>query len=162
MPPITALLHARNDARHLGRALESLRPCDQFVGVDHGSTDGTSAVARQYGALVTTQADALASVTHDWVLVIEPREALSEALEGALYQWKQADPGDTTAFAVRLREETPAGWELRPAEIRLQQRSALPGTGAQPPKTAGAPLLEGDLLRFRDTSVSSAPLLRDV
>ncbi len=148
MPPITALLHTHNDARHVGRALESLRPCEQFVVVDHGSTDGTPSVARQYGAVVVQEEEALASIRHDWVLLLEPREALSEALESALYQWKQADPGDATAFAVRIREETPAGWELRPAETRLVQRSALPATGAPPQQAAGAPLLDGDLLRF--------------
>ena len=152
MPHITALVHVHNDARSIGRALESLRPCDQFVVADHGSTDGTSAVARQYGALVTSRADALSRIAHDWVLVIEPREALSEALESALYQWKQADPGRATAFAVRIREETPAGWELRPAEIRLVQRPALAQAGKPVPLLAQAgmpvPLLEGDLLRF--------------
>ena len=148
MPPITALLHTHDDARHIGRALESLRPCEQFVVVDHGSTDGTPSVARQYGALVVQEDQALAGISHDWVLLLEPREALSEALESALYQWKQADPGHTTAFAVRLREETPAGWKLRPAEIRLVHRSALHGTSARPQDAAGAPLLEGDLLRF--------------
>ncbi len=148
MPPITALLHTQNDARCIGRALESLRPCEQFVVVDHGSTDGTAALARQYGALVVQEEAARTSIRHDWVLLLDPREALSEALESALYQWKQADPGNATAFAVRIREETPAGWELRPAETRLIRRSALHGTGTLPQQAAGAPLLEGDLLRF--------------
>ena len=147
MPKITALIHTHNDARRLGRALESLRPCEQFVVVDRGSTDGTAGVARQYGALVVPEEAVLASIRHDWVLVLEPHEALSEVLETALYQWKQQEPA-AAAFAVRLREEAPAGWELRPAETRLVHRSALQGTGARPQPAADAPLLEGDLLRF--------------
>ncbi len=162
MPSLTALIHARNDARRIGRALESLRPCDQFVVVDHGSTDETSAIARVYGAVVIREEAVLASIRHDWVLLLEPNEALSEALESTLYQWKEGDPGDAAAFAVRLREETPAGWELRAAETRLVQRSALHGTGALPRARAAARFiaaeegratqeLEGDLLRFRDS-----------
>lgn len=147
MAPITALLHTHNDARRLGRALESLRPCEQFVVVDRGSTDGTADVARQYGALVVPEEAAFANIRHDWVLLLEPREALSEVLETALYQWKQQGP-TAAAFAVRIREETPTGWELRPAETRLVKRSTLSGSGAPPPQVAGAPLLEGDLLRF--------------
>ncbi len=52
MPPITAFLHTHNDARHLGRALESLRPCDEILIIDHGSTDSTLRVAREYGAAI--------------------------------------------------------------------------------------------------------------
>lgn len=147
MPGITALIHTHNDARSLGRALESLRPCEQFVVVDRGSTDGTPSVARQYGAVVASEEAALASIRHDWVLLLEPHEALSEALETALYQWKQQEPS-AAAFAIRIREETPAGWVLRPAETRLVKRLSLHGSGALPQETAGAPLLEGDLLRF--------------
>ena len=147
MAKITALLHTHNDARHVGRALESLRPCEQFVVVDHGSTDGTPSVARQYGAVVVPEEAAFANIRHDWVLLLEPHEALSEVLETALYQWKQQEPS-AAAFAVKIREETPAGWELRPAETRLVQRLSLSGSGTPPREFAGAPLLEGDLLRF--------------
>jgi hypothetical protein len=31
MPKITALLHTHNDALRLGRALDSLRPCDEVL-----------------------------------------------------------------------------------------------------------------------------------
>ena len=148
MPKLTALIHTRNDARRIGRALESLRPCDEFVVVDHGSSDGTSQIARQYGAVVATPEGALTSIGHDWVLLLEPSEAISESLESALYSWKQEEPA-APAFAVRIREETPGGWELHPAETRLFRRSCLPSSSAEPTSAADAPLLEGDLLRFR-------------
>ncbi|MGH9600795.1 MAG: glycosyltransferase [Terriglobales bacterium] len=149
MPKITALLHTHNHARSIGRALESLRPCDEFVVVDHNSSDGTAQIARQYGAVVATPEGALTSIGHDWVLLLHPHEALSESLESTLYAWKQEEPS-VQAFAVRIRKETPDGWELQPAEIRLLRRSSLPSSSTET-AAADAPLLEGDLLRFSDS-----------
>jgi glycosyltransferase involved in cell wall biosynthesis len=37
MPQLTALIHTHNDELRLGRALESLRPCDELLIFDHGS-----------------------------------------------------------------------------------------------------------------------------
>ncbi|MGH9555637.1 MAG: hypothetical protein ACRD2Y_07420 [Terriglobales bacterium] len=146
MPKITALIHAQNNARCIGRALESLRPCDEFVVVDHNSSDGTAQIARQYGAVVASPEGVLTSIGHDWVLLLQPYEAISESLESTLYAWKQEDPG-AQAFAVRIRKETPEGWQIQPAEARLRRRSSLPSSS---PETAAVdvPLLEGDLLRF--------------
>ncbi|MCI0402017.1 MAG: hypothetical protein L0212_00655 [Acidobacteria bacterium] len=150
MPRITALIHTQNHRRCLGRALESLRPCDEFVVVDHNSSDGTPQVARQYGAIVATPEGALTSIGHDWVLVLKPYEAISESLESTLYAWKQEEP-NAQAFAVRIRKETPSGWELQPAEVRLLRRSSLPSSSAEPLSAADAPLLEGDVLRFNES-----------
>jgi glycosyltransferase involved in cell wall biosynthesis len=52
MPPITALLHTRNDALRLGRALEMLLPCAEILIVDHDSGDATHRIAHQYGARI--------------------------------------------------------------------------------------------------------------
>ena len=46
MPKISALIHAHNDGLRIGRAVESLRCCDQVLVVDHDSTDDT--VRRAY------------------------------------------------------------------------------------------------------------------
>src|ERR1017187_2518557 len=72
MPRITALLHTHNDAFRLGRALDSLRPCDEVLVIDDRSEDDTSKVAREHGA---TLKSAVPGVTfgayatdalHDW------------------------------------------------------------------------------------------------
>ena len=149
MPTITAILHTRNDERRLGRALESLRPCDEHLIVDHGSTDGTLQVARQYGAAIRSESDGsfLEAVTGDWVLCLLPGEALSEELEGRLYEWKQEAPGTAAAYALRVREETPAGWRFHSPETRLVRRGALHWTSELPPRMDGASLFPGDLLR---------------
>src|SRR3954468_22087368 len=49
---ISALIHTCDNARSLGRALDSLRPCDECIVVDHGSRDETVKVAKEHGAKV--------------------------------------------------------------------------------------------------------------
>jgi glycosyltransferase involved in cell wall biosynthesis len=42
MAKLTALVHTHNDERRIGRAIESLRACDEILVIDHGSTDDTA------------------------------------------------------------------------------------------------------------------------
>ena len=49
---ISALIHTCDNAGSLGRALDSLRPCDEVIIVDHGSRDETVKVAKEHGAKV--------------------------------------------------------------------------------------------------------------
>ena len=55
MPKITALLHTHNDAMRLGRALDSLRPCDEVLIIDDNSEDNTSRVAHENGAHISNR-----------------------------------------------------------------------------------------------------------
>ena len=156
MPPITALLHTTNDARRLGRALDSLRCCDELLVMDHGSDDATQKIAREHGARVeaaSSQGDddsGAGHAAHDWVLCLLPGEALSESLEASLLEWKQEDPGAAAAYALALRRETVNGWQHCGPEVRLVNRRKIRWSGALPPHTADAISLCGDLLRFRD------------
>ena len=154
VPRITAILHTTNDARRLGRALESLRSCDELLVVDHGSSDETRRIARDYGARVepasSPQDSGAGHAAHDWVLCLLPGEALSEALEASLLEWKQEDPGDAVAYALAVRTETVNGWKHGLPEVRLAHRRKVSWTGALPPRTGDALPLCGDLLRFRD------------
>lgn len=156
MPGITALLHTANDARRIGRALDSLRACDELLVLDHGSSDATLRVAREHGAraeAASSQDDSgAARAAHDWILCLLPSEALSESLEATLLEWKQEDPGDAAAYALALRQETANGWQHCGPEARLVNRRKLSWTGALPPANADAPSLCGDLLRFADPS----------
>src|SRR3954462_3857288 len=95
MPTITALLHTHNDALRLGRALEMLFPCDEIVVIDHGSDDGTSVIAREYGARVLSvkaelprDVPYLQIVHREWILALDPRESVTEALAASLFEWK--------------------------------------------------------------------------
>ena len=154
MPPISAILHTSNDARTLGRALESLRSCDEMLVMDHGSSDDTHKIAREYGARVepasSPQDSGAVHAAHDWILCVLPSEALSESLEASILEWKQEGPGEAAAYALALRTETVDGWTHSPPEVRLVHRRKLRWTGALPPNTGDALSLCGDLLRFRD------------
>lgn len=155
MPAITALLHTNNDALRLGRALETLYPCDQIVVIDHGSEDGTLHVARDYGATVVagksevTPFPSLSSLS-GWILCLDPRESLTEALAASLYEWKtEPPPSSVPAFSVYLREETAQGWISNPvAQTRLVPAHWNRWQNMLPANDSAAVALEGELLRF--------------
>jgi hypothetical protein len=157
MLSITAVLHTENDAMRLGRALETLYPCDDIFIVDHGSRDGTVQIAREYGAQVMA-AKAGDSPEHflrlappGWILCLDPHESLTESLAASLYEWKSlsSHASNSPAFAVFLREETAEGWvDVPAAETRLVPPSWDRWNGRFPVHEPSALALAGELLRF--------------
>lgn len=156
MPLLTALLHTHNDALRLGRCLETLYPCDDIMVVDHESHDGTTDVARDYGARVV-QADPHATpnllqlIGEGWILCLDPRESVTESLAASLFEWKSHLDGTLTAaaFSVCIREETPEGWIAHPApQTRLVPRDWSRWHGQLPEPDPSALALEGELLLF--------------
>jgi hypothetical protein len=162
MPPITALLHTKNDALRLGRSLEMLLPCAEIVIVDHHSADATLRVAREYGARVVT-ADAHPAANHyldlaryDWILCLDPAESISEGLQASLFEWSvstiQPDPSgapNRSAFSVLVRQQTSEGWlQLPTPETRLIPRGWTRWEGFLPAREPSAVALQGELLRF--------------
>jgi|SRR5579859_617349 len=157
MPSITALLHTENDALRLGRALETLYPCDDILIVDHGSQDATVQIAREYGARVVSAAagaspmDYLRSSGQGWILSLDARESLTESLAASLYEWRSLHTmaPSAPAFAVFLREETAEGWIESPvAQTRLVPATWARWNGNLPIHDADALALEGEILRF--------------
>lgn len=158
MPPITAILNTYNDERRLSRVLQTLYPCDEILIVDHGSTDRTLCIARDYAAsiphtVVTPPAHhQLQLARHDWILCLLPSEALTEGLEASLFEWKMrasSDLNNIVAGAVVVREETVAGWSSLPPSTRLIPRTWTSWEGLLPRNHSQALTLTGDLLRFR-------------
>lgn len=158
MPPITALLHTENDAVRLGRALETLLPCDEILIVDHHSQDATRRVARAYGARVVPADEAagpqhyLRLASHDWILCLQPTESISEGMQATLYEWKslttEGSPS-APAFSVFVREEIANGWLDHPApETRLIPRDWNQWRGWIPSGGPSSIALKGELLRF--------------
>jgi glycosyltransferase involved in cell wall biosynthesis len=162
MPSITALLHTHNDALRLGRCLETLYPCDEIYVVDRGSTDGTSEVAREYGARVVMAESSRmpqhrltfvgstpsTSSAANWILCLDPRESLSEALAASLYAWK-SEQVNAAAFSVFIREETLSGWiSHRTPQTRLVPPDWQHWDSTLPRHEASSVDLEGELLRF--------------
>jgi len=153
MPSITALLHTHNDALRLGRALEMLFPCDEIVVIDHDSNDGTSEVAREYGARILRASSEMPhqqSMRGDWIFSLDPRESVTEALAASLFEWKlEAIPASVRAFSVYRREETVEGWIANPiAQTRLVRADWNRWVGKFPERDASAVALEGELLHF--------------
>jgi glycosyltransferase involved in cell wall biosynthesis len=156
MPGITAILHTHNDARRIARAIESLRPCDEVLVVDHGSSDETCTVARRFGAHVIeargegseTRAY-LPAAQNDWIYCLHPTEALSESLEASVLEWKLEEHPEQSAFGVTTIEETHEGWILRSAETRLAHRKRAHWQGWKPQAMGVPKLLEGHLMRLR-------------
>lgn len=157
MPKITALLHTHNDALRLGRALDSLRPCDEVLVIDDNSEDDTTRVAHDNGASVKSAIPGVAhgayamDATHDWILCLLPNEALSEELEASLLEWKERDADDTlTCCKVQVREQNGSGWHTLDPEVRLINRKLLNWVGDLPPSRQCDITLTGDLLRFNN------------
>lgn len=156
MATLTALLHTDNDALRLGRALETLCPCDEILIIDHDSQDDTRRVAKEYGAKVVSASKEPANsgfirnVSEGWILCLNPRESLSEGLSAALFEWKSSlVPDPATCFAVWQREETSAGWIQHPApQTRLVPASWSHWNGHLPLAGASPVSLDGELLRF--------------
>ena len=159
MVPITALVHAHNDALRIGRCLETLYPCDEIVIVDHGSDDGTLHVAREYGARVVKAAEASFAIGdlwgaehkgEEWILCLDPSESLTESLAASLFEWKsEAVAAGASAYSVFLREETAEGWVENPvAQTRLVPARWERWEGRFPQNDDSALVLEGEVLRF--------------
>ncbi len=152
MPKLTALIRTRNDAARIGRVLESLRPCDEFLIIDDDSSDDTIRVAREYGARVglagAEDRNHAELAQNDWILCVSPAEALTEALEAALFEWKQIEHGAARSFRVGIREETRKGWNSLPPVTRLVNRRRVGIGDGMPAEDPSGHLLDGDLLRF--------------
>ena len=157
MPPITALLHTANDALRVGRALETLRSCEEIMVVDHGSSDATLSIARAYGAQILSPKDGtepghyLHAAHYHWILCLEAAESISESLEATLYEWRSVKDAEAkaAAFAVSIREETSSGWlDIPTPQTRLVPRTWNRWNGRLPDFDPAAVLLEGKLLRF--------------
>lgn len=98
---ISAAIITFNEERNIARAMESLRCCDEIVVVDSGSTDRTVELATKLGARVLETSwrgyagqknYASEHCSNDWVLSLDADEALSEALEGEIWQIKKNGP----------------------------------------------------------------------
>lgn len=156
MPRLSAIVHTQNDQHRIARLLDSLRPCDEILVIDHSSTDDTTTVAKHHGAIVKQGIPGVEPGTyvldlrHHWVLSVLPSEALSESLEAALLEWRELseDDCDHIGYAIRVREETADGWRILEPEMRLANRARINWTTAIPPAAPDLPALEGDLLRF--------------
>jgi glycosyltransferase involved in cell wall biosynthesis len=160
MPPITALLHTKDDALRLGRTLETLLPCAEVLVVDHDSSDATRRIALKYGARVVA-ADRHSAANHylnlaghHWILFMQAGESITEGLQASLFEWSalvESKLGGATGggYSVWVRQQIEEKWvELPEPETRLVPREWSHWRGQVPASEPGAIALEGELLRF--------------
>jgi glycosyltransferase involved in cell wall biosynthesis len=158
MPPLTALLHTKNDALRLGRALETLLPCAEILIVDYDSVDATRRIAREYGArILNASKDSAAQhylnlARNDWIFCIEPRESITESLQVSLLEWSALPPqsvAGVSAFSVYLRKQVGDVWtDSSTPEVRLVPRNWTLWHGQLPAYEVSAIALQGELSRF--------------
>src|SRR5579863_3389380 len=132
---ISAAIITYNEERNISRALESLRCCDEVVVVDSGSTDRTVELATKLGARVIESGwrgfagqknYASEQCENDWVLSLDADEALSEALEGEIWQIKKNGP-DVDAYTMPRMAQYLGRWILHSGwypdrKVRLYHR----------------------------------------
>ncbi|HEY6351341.1 MAG TPA: hypothetical protein VI636_18200 [Candidatus Angelobacter sp.] len=154
---ITGLIHVCNHERQVGRALLSLRPCDEVLVVDHGSTDATRRVAREHGARIIQAASSADHGSYaqragnDWIFCLLPCEAIAEDLEASLLEWKVASAGDDhVGYNIGIREQTGTEWKLLKPELRLVKRTKVNWAENVPALEANAPTLAGYILRIQN------------
>jgi len=157
MPPITAFLETRNDAHQLGRALESLRPCDEILILDRGSADATLRIASEYGATIqhaTPDAPITAHLPfarYQWIFCLLPSETLTESLEASLYEWKLQTPADVAGIpsaSVAVQDDPTQSTPAKVTSTRLVPKSWGRWDGSLPQHDPRSLLLKGELLRF--------------
>ena len=108
---ITAYVLTFNEARQIRDVLESLRWADEIIIVDSFSTDGTVAIAREYGAKIISQKFcgfgrlrnfALDAAKHDWIFSLDADERCTPEARDEILRIV-ADAASADAYLVPRR-----------------------------------------------------------
>jgi len=118
--PVSAVIIARNEEKHIGRCLASLVWADEIVVVDAESTDRTAAICqdpqapwaakmkfhrRPWTGFRDQRNFSIDSASHDWILVVDADEKCSDELrEKILALLSQAGGPPRRAYKVRRIE----------------------------------------------------------
>jgi glycosyltransferase involved in cell wall biosynthesis len=98
---LTVTIITRNEAAHIGAALDSVAWADERIVVDSRSTDSTAAIARARGARVeirdwpgySDQKNAAAALAaHDWILSLDADERVSPELAAEIRALLEREP----------------------------------------------------------------------
>ena len=168
---ISAAIITLDEERNIARAMESLRCCDEIVVVDSGSCDRTADIASKLGARVVDSPwggyarqknFAAECSSYDWILSIDADEALSEALEGEIWQIKKNGP-DFDAYTMPRLAQYMGRWILHSGwypdrKVRLYNRRKARWVGDYVHETVhvegNTGHLQSDLLHFTCDSLS--------
>lgn len=87
MTKLSLCMIVKDEQRNLARCLDSVKPyVDEIIVVDTGSQDGTTEIARQYGAIIdffewcddfaAARNYSISQATGDWILILDADEVL--------------------------------------------------------------------------------------
>jgi glycosyltransferase involved in cell wall biosynthesis len=123
-----------NNAGTLEACLASLAFCDEIVVLDSGSSDDTRTIAERHGARIFVEPfkdygpqkqSAIDKALHDWVLLLDADEHLTEAGRAVIEQELQAPRAD--GYRLPRREwlfwRWPHPWTRPNWQLRLFRRS---------------------------------------
>ena len=101
MPKVSVTIITKDEAEHIGAAIDSVRWADEIIVVDSGSTDDTVAIAKARGARVEhrdwtgyldQKAYAQGLATHGWVLSLDADERVTPALAAEVRALLASEP----------------------------------------------------------------------
>jgi glycosyltransferase involved in cell wall biosynthesis len=131
--PISLVVITHNEAARIGRCLDSVPFAAEKLVVDSGSTDDTVAIAQSHGARVVHQDwlgfgpqrnAASTHARHDWILVLDADEFLSEELARQLENGLPALMASSRAGAWLRRRTWFMGAPMRWYRPMVGERSA--------------------------------------
>jgi glycosyltransferase involved in cell wall biosynthesis len=133
-PPISGVVTTFDNAGTLDACLASLAFCDELVVLDSGSGDASGEIARAHGARVFVEPfkgygpqkqSAIDKAAHDWILLLDADETLTEAGRLRIEREMQAPRAD--GYRLPRREwlfwRWPHPWTRPNWQLRLFRRS---------------------------------------
>lgn len=104
-PKITGLIPCKNEQRNIRECLESLYPIvDEILVADSGSTDRTLEIAREFGKVRVIEREyrtsgdfknwAIPQAQHEWIILLDADERLTESLRTEIVTTLQAPTCD--------------------------------------------------------------------
>ena len=108
---LSVAIIAKNEEANLPRTLASVRWADEVIVVDSGSTDGTVAIARKFGAKVVCETWhgfgrqknlAIQNCSSEWVLSLDADEEVNEELAKEIRALLESST-DVNAYFLRRR-----------------------------------------------------------
>ncbi len=170
MPKLSVVITSFNSESTIGKTLASVDFADDVVVLDSFSEDATPDLVRRAGARLVQQAfkgyaaqksDAIALARHDWVLLLDSDEWLSESGIACLQSWQQQQPAASGYRLPRIewvfwRWSHP--WVHRNRFVRLFDRKVTQMSAVrvhESPQVAGVvENLEAPIYHFGDRSIA--------
>jgi len=137
---ISAVIITKNEEKNIGRCLDSVSWCDEWIVIDDLSQDKTIDIAKKKGASVFTHTMyddfseqrnfGLEKAKGDWILFIDADERVSSALWYEIMQHTSESIADTIGYYVK-RQDTMWGRILKHGETGnvILLRLAKKGSG---------------------------------